>query len=144
MTSFFSSLFSCKWNSKLCAWPWVACVASVSIWFRSKKRPWKGIFGFDRARNETRTKKWKRGEGEGKEGTADDSIKCRCVNRQAQTGQVGGFQNRGFYGRLSASVSSLSSPPLPRSFTFAIYRAVFDSCSSFFPPKPHRNVCYAG
>ena len=84
------------------------------------------------------------GEGEGKEGTADDSIKCRCVNRQAQTGQVGGFQNRGFYGRLSASVSSLSSPPLPRSFTFAIYRAVFDSCSSFFPPKPHRNACYAG
>ena len=89
------------------------------------------------------------GEGEGKEGTADDSIKCRCVNRQAQTGQVGGFQNRGFYGRLSASVSSLSSPPLPRSFTFAIYRAVFDSCSSFFPPKPHRNAwpwvaCVAG
>ena len=84
------------------------------------------------------------GEGEGKEGTADDSIKCRCVNRQARTGQVGGFQNRGFYGRLSASVSSLSSPPLPRSFTYAIYRAVFDSCSSFFPPKPHRNACYAG
>ena len=33
----------------------VACVASVSVWFRSKKRPWKGIFGFDRARNEART-----------------------------------------------------------------------------------------
>ena len=27
---------------------WIACVASVSVWFRSKKRPWKGIFGFDR------------------------------------------------------------------------------------------------
>ena len=39
----------------------VASVASVSVWFRSKKRPWKGIFGYDRARNETRTKKWKRG-----------------------------------------------------------------------------------
>ena len=29
---------------------WIAC-ASVSVWFRSKKRPWKdwkGIFGFDR------------------------------------------------------------------------------------------------
>ena len=37
------------------------------------------------------------GEGEGKEKTADDSIKCRCVNRQARTGQVGGFQNRGAY-----------------------------------------------
>ena len=33
----------------------IACAASVSVWFRSKKRPWKGIFGFDRARNETRT-----------------------------------------------------------------------------------------
>ena len=35
----------------------IACVASVSVWFRSKKRPWKGIFGFDRARIEMRTKK---------------------------------------------------------------------------------------
>ena len=25
-----------------------------------------------------------------------------------------------------------------------IFRAVFDSCSSFFAPKPHRNACYAG
>ena len=32
------------------------------------KRPRKGIFGFDRARNETTAKKGKRGEGEGKEG----------------------------------------------------------------------------
>ena len=47
-----------------------SCVASVCLWFRSKKRPWKGIFGFD--------------------------------------------------------------------------RAVFDPCSSFFPPKPHRNACYGG
>jgi len=46
----------------------VACVASVSFWFWGKKRLWKGIFGFDRARNETRTKKLKRREGEGKEG----------------------------------------------------------------------------
>ena len=44
----------------------VACVASVSVWFRSKK----GTFGFDRAKNETRTKKLKRGEGKGKEGNA--------------------------------------------------------------------------
>ena len=30
------------------------------------------------------------------------------------------------------------------SFTCAIFRAVFDPCSSFFAPKPHRNACYAG
>ena len=46
----------------------LACVASVSVWFRSKEIPRKGTFGFDRARNESRAKKWKRGEGEGKEG----------------------------------------------------------------------------
>ena len=31
----------------------VACVASVSVWFRSKERPGNGILGFGRARNET-------------------------------------------------------------------------------------------
>ena len=45
---------------------------------------------------------------------------------------------------LSASVSFLSSPPSPRSFTCAIFRAVFVSCSSFFAPKPHTNACNAG
>ena len=35
-------------------------------------------------------------------------------------------------------------PPPPRSFTCAIFRAVFDSRSSFFAPKPHGNACYAG
>ena len=40
----------------------IACVASVSVWFRSKERPWNGILGFGRARNETRAKKWKWGE----------------------------------------------------------------------------------
>ena len=45
---------------------------------------------------------------------------------------------------LSASVSFLSTPPPPRSFTCAIFRAVFDSCFSFFAPKEHRNACYAG
>ena len=29
-------------------------------------------------------------------------------------------------------------------FTCVIFRAVFDSCSSFFAPKPHKNACYAG
>ena len=37
-----------------CSTNFIACV-SVPVWFRSIKRPWKGIFGFDRARNETRT-----------------------------------------------------------------------------------------
>ena len=37
----------------------VACVASVSVRFRSKERPRKGIFDFDRARNETWDKNWK-------------------------------------------------------------------------------------
>ena len=32
----------------------VACIASVSVWFRSKERPRNGILGFGRARNETR------------------------------------------------------------------------------------------
>jgi len=83
----------------------MACVASVYVWFRSKKRPWKGIFGFDRARNETRTKKRRRGEEGG---------------------------------------SFLSSPRPLRSFTCSIFLAFFDSCSSFFAPKPRRNACYAG
>ena len=45
---------------------------------------------------------------------------------------------------LSASVSFLSSPPPPRSFTCPIFPAVFDSCSSSFAPKQHRNACCAG
>ena len=42
-----------------CVWTggYVACVASVSVWFRGKEIPRKGTFGFDRARNETRAKK---------------------------------------------------------------------------------------
>ena len=47
----------------------LACVASVSVWFRSKKRPRDDarnkILGFGCARNETSAKKWKR-RGEGK------------------------------------------------------------------------------
>ena len=71
--------------------------------------------------------------------TADDSIKCRCAN-SGMTGPSGWFsKSRG----LSASVSFLSSSPPPRSFTCVIFPTVFDSCSSFFAPKPHRNACYA-
>ena len=32
----------------------ISCVASVSVWFRSKVRPRNGIFGFGRAKNGTR------------------------------------------------------------------------------------------
>ena len=67
------------WTGKFAAWfesgyvwTWrfkeIAYVASVSVWFRSKEIPRKGTFGFDRARNETRAKKWKRGEGRGNPG----------------------------------------------------------------------------
>ena len=52
-------------NSK---WILTACVASVSVWFRSKERPRSGIFDFGHERNEISAKKWKRGEGKGKEG----------------------------------------------------------------------------
>ena len=45
----------------------LACVASVSVWFRTKERPRNGIFGFSRRRNETRARKMKEGGGEGEE-----------------------------------------------------------------------------
>ena len=71
--------------------------------------------------------------------TADDSINCRCAN-SGMTDQVGGCQeSRG----LSASVSFLSFPPPPCSFTCAIFSAAVDSRSSFFAHRPHRNACYA-
>ena len=73
--------------------------------------------------------------------TAVDSIKCRCAH-SGMTGQVDRFQNPGV--SVSPSASFLSSPPPLRSFTCAIFRAVFDSRSSFFASKPHGNACYAG
>ena len=33
---------------------------------------------------------------------------------------------------------------LPTLFACAIFRGVFDSCSSFFASKPHSNACYSG
>ena len=53
----------------------------------------------------------------------------------------GGGGGGGKEGRL---VSFLPSPPPPRTFTRAIFRAAFDSRPSFFAPKPHGNACYAG
>ena len=47
---------------------------------------------------------------------------------------------------LSASVSFLSSspPPPPLFYLRHLSRGQFDSRSSFFAPKLHRNACYAG
>ena len=63
--------------------PTLACVASVSVWFRSKERPRNGIL-------------------------MPQFMKQVPKNKNA------------------------------------IFRAVFDSRSSFFAPKPHGNACYAG
>ena len=65
----------------------VACVASVSVWFRSKERPRNGILGFDRARNETRAKRMKVGGG-GREGRkrlqTNPLILKTCVRQRTQ------------------------------------------------------------
>ena len=50
----------------------LACVASVSLLFRSKERPRNEILGFGRARNATRGKKWKRERGRGRKETLAD------------------------------------------------------------------------
>ena len=71
----------------------LACAANVSMLFRSKERPRNEILGFARARNETRAKKWKRGEGEGKEGNA-----CR---------QTPGFWKHAFASERSAWLGRL-------------------------------------
>ena len=43
----------------------MACVASVSVRFRSKETPRKGIFGFGRPKNETRAKDEREERGRG-------------------------------------------------------------------------------
>ena len=50
----------------------IDCVASVSVWFRSKEIPRKGTFGIDRARNETRAKSERGGRGRGRKETLAD------------------------------------------------------------------------
>ena len=65
----------------------VACVTSVSVWLRSNKRTWKGIFGYDRARNETRITKNERGGGGGertKRLQTNPSILKTCVRQRTQ------------------------------------------------------------
>ena len=65
----------------------VACVASVSVLFRSKERPRNEILGFDRARNETRGKKMKErgGGGEGRKRLqTNPSVLKTCVRQRTQ------------------------------------------------------------
>ena len=69
------------------------------------------------------------------------SSQLMTVSNWGMTSQVGGFQNQGVC--LQAFPSFLPHPP-PRSFTCAIFPAVFHSPSSFFARKPHRDACYAG
>ena len=47
----------------------VACVAGVSVWFRSKEKPGNGILGFGRVRNETSQKNESGGRGKGRKET---------------------------------------------------------------------------
>ena len=60
---------------------------------------------------------------------------AREMEREPKKKKKGGGRGRG---------RNLSSPPPPRSFPSAIFRAVFDSRSSFFGPKPRGKACYAG
>ena len=72
----------------------IACVASVSVWFRSKEIPRKGTFGIDHARNETRAKSERGGRGKGrKETLADKPLDLKtCVRQRRQ--RLTGSPNR--------------------------------------------------
>ena len=69
----------------------VACVASVSVWFRSKERPRNRIFGLAMQEIKREPKNERRGRGRPNILLVNyDGIKCRCTN-SGVTGQVGGF-----------------------------------------------------
>ena len=70
----------------------IACVASVSVWFRSNERPRNGIFCFGRARNGTRTKYERGGRGR-KETLADKPRDFENPARQ-RTGRLIGSASR--------------------------------------------------
>ena len=118
----------------------VACVASVSVLFRRKERPRNEILGFGRARNETRAKKWNRGEGEGKEAASIffvylwQLLTGSNVGTRTQAWQAvwAVFKIPGFVCKRFLPFFATPSP-----LTRAIFRAVF-------APKQHGNACYAG
>ena len=70
----------------------IACVASVSVWFRSNERQKNGIFCFGRARNGTRTKNERGGRGR-KETLADKPRDFENPARQ-RTGRLIGSASR--------------------------------------------------
>ena len=70
----------------------IACVASVSVWFRSNERQRNGIFCFGRARNGTRTKNERGGRGR-KETLADKPRDFENPARQL-TGRLIGSASR--------------------------------------------------
>ena len=71
----------------------LASVPSVSVWLRSKKRPWNGSFGFDRARNLNENQKKKEGGGGG--GGGGEGRKPAC-------GQTPRFRKPAFASECSA------------------------------------------
>ena len=111
--------------------PRLACVASVSVWFWSKERPENassfpvvlGDFGCELV-------------GKIRQGLAlSHSVPSLLASS-------GNSDSANWPGYEAAENGVLGFGSARR--TRAIFRAVFDSRSSFFAPKPHGNVCYAG
>ena len=65
------------------------CVASVSVWFRSKERLRNGIFGFGRTRNETRAKNERGGRGRRRKETLDKPSILKTYVRQRTQRLIG-------------------------------------------------------
>ena len=112
----------------------LACIASVSVWFRSKESPRNGIFGFGGTRKGTRAKKW----NWGKRGM----VRVTCAIFRVVFDSRSSFFAPNPH-ETRAKKWNLAGRGMVR-VTCAIFRAVFDSRSSFFAPKPHGNACYAG
>ena len=96
----------------------IAWVASVSVWLRTMK---------ERPRN-------------------DEERDFRFLAARKMERELKNEREERVRGR-KGFVSKRFLPFFPspsRSFTCPIFRAVFDSRSAFFAPKPHGNACYAG
>ena len=112
----------------------LACIASVSVWFRSKESPRNGIFGFGGTRKGTRAKKWNWGRR--------GMVRVTCAIFRVVFDSRSSFFAPNPH-ETRAKKWNLAGRGMVR-VTCAIFRAVFDSRSSFFAPKPHGNACYAG
>ena len=164
----------------------LACVASASVWFRSKEIPRKGVFRYWPREKWNESQKVKEGEGggEGSFGFIEispwtPSTRSKIQKKIILVSQTSPLKfisaplkAKHFVGQLwqlmtASNVGARTQawqakwvvfkipgfvckrflpffPTPSRSFTYAIFRAVFDSRSSFFSPKPHRNAYYAG